>query len=279
MKPISLVQARNMPQNILDELGLLSLPVDIEAVALRHDILIKEMPTELATSNIHGALIVSDNRVGIFYSKKIENKGFQRFTIAHELGHYFLDGHFDVIFDITGLHTSEVAFQSLSHYEIEADHFAAGMLMPEKLCKKLIAKYADGLEAIHGLANECVVSITASAIRYIDIATAPSAIVISSKNIIEYSFFTKDFFKFGEMPKKGSKVPMGTGAFSLEKEPWRNIQELDSNISIWSGGRSIDCFEQSIVLGQTDKVLTVLSCIEEEDEEVGDDFCLSTPKW
>ncbi len=37
-------------------------------------------------------LLREGNEFGIFYSTAISNKGFQRFSIAHELGHYSLEG-------------------------------------------------------------------------------------------------------------------------------------------------------------------------------------------
>ena len=69
---------------------------------------------------------------GIMYATHIDNDGFQRFSIAHEIGHYVLDGHVNHIFPSgDGLHTSEAGFISGDPFELEADHFAAGLLMPE----------------------------------------------------------------------------------------------------------------------------------------------------
>ena len=66
---------------------------------------------------------------GIFYNGKA-NPERQRFTIAHELGHYFLDGHIDHVLPNDGVHASHAGFSSSDPYEQEADNFAAGLLMP-----------------------------------------------------------------------------------------------------------------------------------------------------
>jgi Zn-dependent peptidase ImmA (M78 family) len=59
--------------------------------------------------------------------------GFRRFTIAHELGHYFIEGHVDAIFSEGSVHESRAGFISSSNFELEADHFAARLLMHNAL--------------------------------------------------------------------------------------------------------------------------------------------------
>jgi len=67
---------------------------------------------------------------GILYATHIASEGFQRFSIAHELGHYFLEGHIDHILPKDGVHESHAGFVSADPYELEADQFAGGLLMP-----------------------------------------------------------------------------------------------------------------------------------------------------
>ena len=273
--PISAITAKNFAQNILEESGLLALPVDIFSLAKKNDINIQEMPHELAINSIYGALFMKNDAVTIYYSTAINNTGFQNFTIAHELGHYFLDGHINQVIGESGLHLSNSDFCSKDSFEFEADQFAAGLLMPEKLCKKLIGRYDDGLNGIMALANDTMSSLTAAAIRYIDLTTSTAAIVISSCGSFEYTVHTRDMVKLGSFPLRGAKIPIGslTAKISRDRIISENDcenKEIDSDLSLWMGGKkSIPCTEQVIKLGRTRKTLTVLTCsvIEDEDED------------
>jgi Zn-dependent peptidase ImmA (M78 family) len=67
----------------------------------------------------------------IAYATHIESPGFPNFSIAHELGHYFLEGHVDAVIGPDGVHRSHAGFSSDDRYELEAEHFAAALLMPD----------------------------------------------------------------------------------------------------------------------------------------------------
>ena len=84
---------------------------------------------------------------GIAYATHIDSIGFRNFSVAHELGHYYLPGHIDAV--LSGdVHESHAGFASGSRYEMEADHFAATLLMPRALFKKAMNVAGDGLRAI-----------------------------------------------------------------------------------------------------------------------------------
>lgn len=273
-RQISLLGAKNLAERILEEAGLLELPVDIESLAQKNNIIVEEMPTELASRSVYGALLITNDTTAIFYSSLIKNLGFQRFTIAHELGHYFLDGHIDTLVDSDGLHLSDSDFCSPNLCELEADHFASSLLMPAKLCRKLIGGCDDGLTAIKALADASWSSLTAAAIRYIDFASTPSAIIVSSKGIIQYSIKNRNFFQYGTLPFKGSPLPKESLSYSVmapEKQKLLIDNELESDISLWVGGRhSFPCLEEIVPLGSTGKLLTILTCPEKEEEDDGE---------
>src|SRR6516165_9103577 len=80
----------------IQEVGIISLPIDPKIIASKANI--EVMPWRPTKLGISGFLMRVDQRFGIGYSTAISNKGFQNFTIGHELGHYFLDGHAEAIF-------------------------------------------------------------------------------------------------------------------------------------------------------------------------------------
>lgn len=80
---------------------------------------------------VSGGIIFHGESVGIFYATNIKSEGFRRFTVAHELGYYFLEGHPEEILKTAPIHISRAGFtQGASSIELEADHFASGLLMP-----------------------------------------------------------------------------------------------------------------------------------------------------
>ena len=85
---------------------------------------------ETSHSGVSGMLVSYGNTFSILYST-IDNDGYQRFCIAHELGHFFVEGHLDYIPFVHGVHRSRAGYISQDRYEREADCFAAGLLMPE----------------------------------------------------------------------------------------------------------------------------------------------------
>jgi hypothetical protein len=233
------------------------------------------MPQELAKKSIYGAIRVKDECVLILYSTAIDNIGFQNFTIAHELCHYFLEDHIDKIIGPEGIHLSKANFSPKYKYETEADQFASGLLMPEILCKKLVSEYPDGLDGIKKLSVATMSSLTAAAIRYIDLTTSSSAVVVSVQGKIEYIVRTRDIFKLEPISLKGCMIPDRslTSKFSIEKKfCYGESEEMETDLSLWIGGtKEIPCIEQVVTLGRTGQVLTVLTCQELNEEEDEDD--------
>ena len=85
------------------------------------------MPKPARDAGVSGMLIRVGNEFAIGYATHIDNEPFQRFSVSHELGHYFLPGHVDAVIGESGIHESRAGFASNDRYEIEADRFAAGL--------------------------------------------------------------------------------------------------------------------------------------------------------
>ena len=90
-----------------------------------------------------------------------------RFTLAHELGHYFILEHYKALKSgRVPKHASFCDHESKSPVEIEADYFASCLLMPtQRFCRRA-KKLPSGLEGIQKLAAEFGTSLTSAAIRY-----------------------------------------------------------------------------------------------------------------
>ena len=136
-----------------------------------------------------------------------------KFTIAHELGHYFIPEHREAL--LSGLvqeHCSFTNFQSLNPVEKEADYFASLLLLPADKIKNVIRKKKPGFEAIKAIADIFGTSWSSSAARYVSITTTPCILIKWSHEgycwkQISPSFYEKGFRKTIESLddiKKGS---------------------------------------------------------------------------
>src|SRR5260370_8027492 len=85
-----------------------TVPVDPFAIAAGEGIGCEKLKSGTGVS---GCLSSAGNTFGIFYSDSITSEGFRRFTVAHELGHYFLEGHYKHIFaHVNSRHESDICF-------------------------------------------------------------------------------------------------------------------------------------------------------------------------
>jgi len=266
-------------EKLLSERNIDSLPVDPIMIAESLDITVRPKPDTAA--GVSGMLVRHQDMFGIMYATHIDNDGFQRFSIAHEVGHYVIDGHVDHIFPSgDGSHTSHAGFVSTDPFELEADRFAAGLLMPDPLFSRELHRLGDGLDAVEGMARLCRTSLTATAIRYAEKTSTPVAVVVSTGGIIDYCVMSKELRAFDglEWLRKGQLLPAGveTERFNLVPSNVAHASRRDSETDLrdwFSGPRSIPGTEEVIGLGAYGKTLTVLSSdVFSDDEDEADDL-------
>ena len=211
----------------------------------------------------------------IAYSTHIKSKGFQRFSIAHELGHYFLEGHIDHILpNKDDSHESSAGFHSDDFYEREADYFASGLLMPSFLITPIIKNTDIGFPTIEKIAESSKTSLTSSAIRYTQLSKDAIAIIISKKERVIFCFLSQAMSMLPNTlwPRKHSPVPSDSLAMHFNKDSGfikqGGYEKDEIDIKEWlSGDNSIQFKEEIKALGSYGKILTVLSC-EEDIEEI-----------
>jgi Zn-dependent peptidase ImmA (M78 family) len=277
----SLKMAQRTAEMFLKEEGIASLPVDPFAIAESRDIMVEAKPGN--ADGVSGMLLRHGNNFGIVYASHIPSQGFQRFSISHELGHYFLPGHVDQLL-AAGVHVSRAGFITADPYELEADHFAAGLLMPEAPFRKALGQYDPGLDAIEAVANLCLTSRTATAIRFAELTDAAVAIIMSTGGTIDYCFLSEAMKTLPKLDwlRKGSPLPPGTTTARFAAQPARvragDRVADEADVRDWLGGATrASISEESVGLGQYGKVLTVLVSSttgqdDEPDEEDDEDL-------
>jgi len=263
-----LLQAESQAENLVKQLRITSFPINPIEIAEQHGILCKSEEIQ----GFSGCLIKQGDTFGIIYSSKFDNDGFIRFTVAHELGHYFLPCHPELLFPQgDGIHRSHNGFTSCDIHELEADHFAAGLLMPRHLFTEALGEESIlGFHAIEALSEKCKTSITATAIRYAIFADHPVALVVSSNNRIEYSFMSdkmKTKIREASWLTKGEGIPSQSQTAAFNEDPnnilsGRKIESVSYLDAWFSEAPSEEVSEDVVGLGQYEKTLTVLFCEE-----------------
>lgn len=117
-----------------------------------------------------------------------------RFTLAHELGHYFIDAHrIGLKKGLLEPHSSLTNQKQYYVIEHEADYFASCLLMPESRFLNDIGNKKFCFDVIDFLKTEYRVSRTACALRFADIGNCPIMVVYAEKNIIKWKYSSEDF--------------------------------------------------------------------------------------
>ncbi|MHC5054393.1 MAG: ImmA/IrrE family metallo-endopeptidase [Planctomycetota bacterium] len=150
-------------------------------------------------------------------------EGRRRFSIAHELGHFYLPDHRQALLDGVTHYSDTETFSPSVATEAEADEFAARLLMPTKVFGKTMKDVS--VDELHRLARMFETSLTATAHRMVQEAFKTCSVVLSDGRRVRYAKHSESSrmsYLYGI--HKGDPVPKmsRTAAFAntgkLEKE-------------------------------------------------------------
>ena len=229
--------------------------IDLYAIAGVENIFIEER----ALSSYEGELVFK-NGIGIIsVDGRLVEQGQKKFTIAHELGHFYNSGKKDSSYFCNGLDIRGVR-QNISA-EVDANEFAAELLMPEEW----FCSYTKGRKfeksVLSDLAGYFGVSLSAAAMRYAEIGGHPVAIIMSKDGIVKWRRINAYFpFKF---IRPGSKVTPSSYAFEFyegKKIP-TEAETILADAWFWEDQnykKDYFLFEQNIPMYNYNAVLTIL---------------------
>lgn len=148
-------ELEELSTNILMNNDMLKIPVDVLKLAKLNDIRVYEADLE---KNISGAIRYDkeDKKFEILINKN-DSPVRQRFTIAHELGHFFL--HKEIL-ENEKIHI-DIMYRMPDEKEKEVDYFAGALLMNKILLEKMYDEDTTILE----LAQLFKVSVSAMTVR------------------------------------------------------------------------------------------------------------------
>lgn len=227
---------------------------------------------KIATTAFEAALVMDELKAAgsiLLAAGRLPER--ERYSLAHELGHFLLPSHRP---------TAENAFHcSLSDFhllderdrnqrlriEAEANRFAAQVLMPPAQVRKQIGRADASLQGIVAMSREFEVSKEAMARAWVAANRNPKAVVVLHRGRVQRCYRSEDFawlaIRKGESVSEDSvaaaNIPSGTYSDIEEVDPEAWLSERDAK-------RTLEMTEQ--VLAQRDGYALVLLQIEFDDE-------------
>jgi len=126
-------------RRLLGELDVTTTPpVDVVQVAKQLGIEVVERPGfELGGSESSGLLLRMGGRT-ICVINADHHRNRKRFSVAHEIGHFLLHPFKETYHDVQFYARDQESTEGTNPQEVEANAFAAELLMPEDLMKKAV---------------------------------------------------------------------------------------------------------------------------------------------
>jgi hypothetical protein len=140
-----------------------------------------------------------------------------RFSIGHELGHFFLDHHRAYLMRGGKPHRSTSEYLTELPVEREADSFAASLLLPTHLVRPIVNQAELSVDRIAGIARDFGASVISTAIRCVRLSHFPCAVAGIRDGEVAWMFPSEAVIEGGFYPKKGH-LP------SDAESPWVDFQ-------------------------------------------------------
>jgi len=207
------------------------------------------------------ARLIRKGALGIItVNSSILEEGRKRFAIAHELGHFELHAVSQLI-----LCTEEdmFAWNENKGQEIEANEFAASILMPKDIFAQHSKRGQPNMEVVRDLAAKFTTTLTATALRYVQLSLEPCAVAISRDGIIRWY---KKSASFDFHVKVGEKLSQNTYAFDFYDGMDLPDRPQKAPAYAWLAGDidgEAEIFEHSLAIRSYGVVLSLLWIHEE----------------
>jgi hypothetical protein len=244
---------------------------------------------EAAASGFEGALLrIAGRPLGtIVLRRDIPEPGRRRFTLAHEIGHYVLPNQQETLGPCRPA-AIESWDGSLNPAELDANRFAAEILVPHALVTAELQQ-PPTLDIVRKLAERFGTSLTAAAVRLVELTSYRAALVCSRNGSAEWYRASEEFgraVRLGPLDQRTLAYDCfrnGDGARTdrVLAEAWLYDSNLLAGALIW---------EHSLLLRSYGLVLSLLEIRErvevrtedDEEEDSGldpEEFTLRRKHW
>ncbi|MBI9062692.1 MAG: ImmA/IrrE family metallo-endopeptidase [Marinilabiliaceae bacterium] len=199
--------------------------------------------------NAFDAMTIYDENFFIHMNTKLHNKKDStrgRFTLAHELGHYFIDSHrVGLMSGLLDPHPSIINNTHQFKIEREADYFASCLLMPEERFRIHCNRRTFSFDLIEEIASKFNVSKTAAALRFADIGNHEIMVIYAENNKVKWKWNSSDF-PYWKIDSIDDKPPED----SLMGKYFKNPLDVQKTDQLWA----IDWFKDVQYDSETNKV-------------------------
>lgn len=234
MKSLGEARAEERAEGVIRSLGIVDpAEIAIEDIAMVHNALVVDGGLTGAEARLTGSPKMSFIRV----NANISEPGRRRFGIAHEMGHLLL--HREQASLSVCAEQGIILFQAQDYKELEANCFAAVLLMPATMYQPRCNNSRPSLDLARDLAAEFQVTLTAAAMRYIEYCPHRCCLVVSTDGRVRYHRSTTDFGYFlrpGEQVRSTSyaadlfdRQAIPTGMRSVPASAWLDGPRLGTH--------------------------------------------------
>jgi Zn-dependent peptidase ImmA (M78 family) len=175
-------QIRSIVDTILDQEKVAKPPIKVHEIALGQKINIREEDL----GEISGLIFREGNQVIIGVNKSHSDNR-KRFTIAHELGHFFLHSenplYVDKVFAVKL--RDHVSSEAIDKDEIEANAFAGELLMPSKFLKE---DFSNGKPGVLDYENKDIEDIIEKLAKRYEVSTQAMTVRLIKLGVIQDIF-------------------------------------------------------------------------------------------
>lgn len=268
-------QANEISDLLNQVLGLDRFPVPVEDVALEYsqqkfrDAPIAKVQGE-DLDGFDGMLAANKKRDKwmILYNSAVSSEGRKRFTVAHEFGHYLLHRHQQEEF-ACGAGDIETSGEGKGSRDIEkeADDFATTLLMPLDDFRRQVDGETVSFDLLGHCADRYGVSLTAAAIRWLEIAPQRAVLVASRDDHMLWASSNEAAFKSGAFfATRKNTIELPRSALAHSRNCTGASQSHDTRAQVWFAREPAEMpiTEMTKVAGNYGYTLTLLAMPEAE---------------
>jgi len=190
----------------------------------------------------------------------IASPGRQRFTLAHEFGHYMLHRNSQAEFSCN--QESSDGWDAIERkIESEADLFASTLLMPLDDFRTQVAGQEISFDLFGHCADRYGVSMTAAILRWLEITDKRAILVASHDDHLLWASSNRHAFRsraYFATRKNTIPVPEGSSIHSLNRFSVKQSEVVNANIWFPEEPDNVLLTEMSLMSDQYDFTLTLL---------------------
>lgn len=237
--------------------------IQVQDLATARGAVVIEAPLE----GCEARLVRGRTRGVIRVRSTIPETGRKRFAVAHELGHFILHTDISQYFICTA---DDLRDYRKSPIEIEANRFAAHLLLPGFLFRPRCRKREPNIQTIRALAKEFDTSLTATTIRFVEECGHLCAVIMSRDRVVEWAKNTEGYR--GPRIDRSQRLSPDSLAYHCTEfdqlSPWQEVPAI-AWLEDGVDAAKWEIMEQSLRFRDYPYVLTLL-CLTEKEEDAED---------